>query len=89
MSVLKTALMAASLSVCAGAASAAVSLTYSGQTYGVNMTMTAPVPVYGYISSPYTVGTRAGEFTMGDSSNALGLGTSFAAFCLDLVARQP
>jgi hypothetical protein len=75
MNIIKTALAAATLSVCAGGASASI--------LGYSIVAKSGVPVNASFTGESYGGVGA-SFGMTDASNALGLGNSFVAFCLDL-----
>ncbi len=79
MSVTKAALVATALAVFSSGASAAT-LTYEGM--GGNAQVTVQNGVGG--AAPNYINSTAASFKMNDATNALGLGTDFVAFCLDL-----
>lgn len=79
MKFLKASIVAVSMSMAAGAVSAAT-LTYEGQ--GAGAKVTAQNGAGG--TAPNYINRQAASFKMKDATNALGLGTDFFAFCLDL-----
>jgi hypothetical protein len=82
MNILKASLVAAGLTMAAGAASAAT-LTYEGEGARANVTAKDNTPNAGPDYPDY-INRAAASFKMKDATNALGLGTDFFAYCLDL-----
>lgn len=82
MNILKASLVVAGMTMAAGAASAAT-LTYEGEGARANVTAKDNTPNAGPDYPDY-INRAAASFRMKDATNALGLGTDFFAFCLDL-----
>lgn len=79
MKLIKATLVATALTAFAGGASAA-SLTYEGKAGYAKVTSQNGTGG----SDPNYINSVAASFKMKDATNALGLGTDFIAFCLDL-----
>lgn len=79
MKMIRATLVATAVTVIAGSASAAT-LTYEGK--GAQANVTSQNGTGG--TAPNYINSVAASFKMKDATNALGLGTDFVAFCLDL-----